>query len=1474
MLVNLLQPFPRADRTADIPLSFSQTRLWFLDRFSPGDPTYNTPILVDFRGPLNVETLRRALSDIVRRHEALRTTFPSRRGVPRQAVLPYEPQTLPLVDLMHLDPAGRDAQLDTLIAEDVRQPFNLEHGPIFRTLLVRLKPEHHVLIGGVHHIVFDGWSNGILFREITAVYAAFAAGSPSPIPELPVQFVDYVALQRERLKGGSLPSTLNYWKARLDGAPRLTLPTDFPRPKVRSLAGSREFLELPEELVSAVDALGRREGATLFVTLLTAYACLLQAFCRQDDLIIGTPIANRPRKELESVIGFFLNMLPLRLNLSGQPTFREALQRTKEVAFSAYAHQDLPFEKLVEELRPERSLDRSPVIETVFVLDNNPHSIGETIASGDLTLCRRVAEPGTAKFDLGLLIFRTDGGRRVALEFRRDLFERDTAVRLLRQYARLLRNLVVSPDATLATLLLDDTDVSPATHARHTIYPRTSTLFQQVEEHARRRPDAPALVSDDIALSYSEFNRRANQLARLLRNHGVTPGDRVGLCLERSVETIVTLLAIVKCGASYVPLDPAYPRARLALMTDRSSVATVVTTSALADITGISATRLIRLDLERDRLADYDDADLDVTVSAEDLAYVLFTSGSTGDPKMVGVPHRAITRLAYGMPDVPTGPGARVLHAAPLGFDASTFEIWSPLLRCGCVVISPYDLPTPDQLEQCVRGSRVTVLWLTSSLFNLVIDERPEALASVGFVLAGGEALSVEHVERALAALPDTTIVNGYGPTEATTFATYYPIPPEAPRRPTIPIGRPLDNTLVYILDEARQVVGPGFPGEIWIGGDALAVGYVDDPALTGERFVPDPFAGGLARMYRTGDRGRYLSDGTIEFLGRLDAQIKIRGFRIEPAEIESALIGHPGVDRAAVAVHDLPGLGQSLVGYVVPVAPDAPPTTSELRAFLRMRLPQHMVPTFFEVLATLPLSLNGKLDRRSLRPPTSTARPLSVSPDTVPLTSAERVVADVWRELLAMDSIGRDASFFELGGDSLRAAQVMSRLSEAAGASLAVRSIFEFPTVAGLAKILESHEQSLAHEARRSRAEAGAEPGQSVQAVAKPSDPGDGNAFASGELETVLADIWRSVLRTASSDIDADFFEIGGHSLLAVRLVWEVESRLGVALPPASLFQHGTIRKQAQLLREPGSELAWSPLVAIQPNGTKPPLFLVHGIGGEVLSYGPLATHLGQDQPLYGLRARANVESGTGSSVEAIAASYVAAVRRRWPGPYHIGGYSGGGLIAYEMAQQLRRAGQEVSLLLLDCSAPNSMPLTRPSLRDYLGLFVRAVHWFSDDDLLRAGSAVALGRLRSKLFGVVSAVARRMSPNNAPEPDIRHELGLWRYPDDSRGFLAQLNKALRAYRPAPYSGSMTVVRARSRRLWSLRKMPEDLGWSPLVGGRLRTELVPAAHDTLVTEPRVRQTAKAVRQHLESDGPCGEVVSFQPTGELATATED
>jgi thioesterase domain-containing protein/acyl carrier protein len=531
------------------------------------------------------------------------------------------------------------------------------------------------------------------------------------------------------------------------------------------------------------------------------------------------------------------------------------------------------------------------------------------------------------------------------------------------------------------------------------------------------------------------------------------------------------------------------------------------------------------------------------------------------------------------------------------------------------------------------------------------------------------------------------------------------------------------------------------------------------------------------------------------------------------------------------------------------------------------------MVPTFFEVLANLPLLLNGKLDRRSLRPPTSTA-PLSVSPDAVPLTSAECVVAKVWRELLGVDSIGRDTSFFELGGDSLRAAQVMSRLSEAAGASLAVRSIFEFPTVAGLAKILESHDQLLAPEARGSRAAAGAEPAQPVEAMAKQSDADSGKAFASGELETVLADIWRSVLGTATGDIDADFFEIGGHSLLAVRLVWEVESRLGVALPPASLFQHGTIRKQAQLLREPGSELSWSPLVAIQPNGAKPPLFLVHGIGGEVLSYGPLATHLGQDQPLYGLRARANVESGASPSVEEMAASYVAAVRRQCPGPYHIGGYSGGGLIAYEMAQQLRRAGQQVSLLLLDCSAPNSFPATRPSLRDCLGLFVRAVHWFSDDDLLRAGSAVALGRLRSKVFGVVSAVARRMSPRHAPEHDIRHELGLWRYPDDSREFLAQLNQALRAYRPAPYPGSLTVVRARSRRLWSLRGMPEDLGWRPRVGGRVTTELVPAAHDTLVTEPRVRRVAIAVRRHLQSDRSCGEAVDFQPTGELAAATRD
>jgi amino acid adenylation domain-containing protein len=1431
---------------AGAPLSFAQERLWFLDQLSPGSAAYNISLVVDLEGALDLDAFTRAVAAIVDRHEALRTIFPSERGVPFQTIEPPGGFALPLTDLSSRSADVAAAETDEIIAAEIRRPFDLAHGPIFRGRLLRLAPDRHVFIGAVHHIVYDAWSNGIVFRELKALYSAFAAGQPSPLEPLRARFTDFAAAQRERLQGEALAREMRFWTSHLGVPPRLDLPTDRRRPPVQSLAGGREHLVLPDSLIESAERFSRREGVTLFITLLSAYAVLLHRNAGQDVMVIGTPIANRAGRDMEQVVGFFLNMLPLRLDVTGDPSFRELVQRTRRLAFSAYAHQELPFEKLVHELRPERNPGRTPIIDTVFVLDNNPGAVGGTIVAGDLKLTRRVVDNGTAKFDLGLLLFRRDGGRRATLEYNRDLFDSRTAVRLLDQYRRILEAALHDPDACVSALpaAADDEVVRMlgGWNGGATSYPRNRSIPELVAEISAGQPDAVAVVDAAGELTYRELDRSAARVARRLIAAGVQPGDRVGLWPDRSAQTIVRLLGILKAGAAYVPLDPSFPRDRLAALVRRAEVRIVIATSMSPPNAPLDD--VVAVEIDRDRL---DEREILTAPPADALAYVLFTSGTTGEPKPVGVPHRAIVRLAYGMPEVPTGPGARVLHAAPLAFDASTFEIWAPLLRGGAVVVSPSDLLAPAELEQVLTTRGVTALWLTASLFNLIVDERPEALRGVRHVLTGGEALSVRHVERALAALPDTILINGYGPTEATTFATRHVIQQDDVRRPSIPIGRPLDNTRVYVLDAAMRLVPPGMAGELWIGGDAVAAGYLGDRALDAQRFRDDPFAGGTARMYRTGDRVRFLPDGELEFLGRLDDQLKIRGFRIEPGDVEAALMAHPGVSRAAVAAHEL-ATGRALVAYVVPAAGAEPPAPAELRAFLAARLPPPFVPHFYEVVPALPLADNGKIDRRALRPSTRENLPRGATPDTR-LTSAETVVAAVWRALLGPAAIDAGSNFFELGGDSLLAAQAAGRLSTLTGAPIGVRSLFEFPTLSAFAKVLEPHLSAVPGLAagddvrvrERVASDQNARAPERLPAVA---------AHAPGEIEAVVAEIWRGVLNVPRIDLDDNFFELGGHSLLAVRVVAEIEARFGVALPPASLFERGTLRAQCRLLRQPAAPVEWSSIVAMRPSGSKPPLFLTHAIGGEVLSYQPLVARLASDRPVYGLRVQTERGRPVHRSVEEMAASYVAAIRRiQACGPYYLGGYSGGGVIAFEMAQQLRSSGEEVaSLVMLDCPAPGGSRAAS-SVRDWLSVPVRAVQWMIDDDLVRDGWPAAWARARSKL----AEWARRWT-GGAQEVDIRYALGLWRYPPESRGYLEAMHAAIKRYRPAPYDGSVAVIRARSRKLLAVAPRAADLGWSRVVTGPVSVAVVPGAHDTIVREPRVRLVADMLTRLLDESG--------------------
>ncbi len=1046
-------PLAPVGRDTPPPLSFGQQRLWLLQELEPQSVLYNVAAALRLCGRLDVPVLEASLASLVKRHEALRTRFGRIEGRPVQVIDDGTAWRLAHEDLSALPEAEREGEARRRSSEEARRPFDLSGGPLFRAQLLRLDERDHVLALAMHHAVSDGWSVGVLVRELRELYAAFAEGRPSPLPELPVQYADFAAWQREWLRAEVLDEQLAYWKGRLGGAPPvLELPTDHPRPAVQRHRGARRERTLPAELRGALLHLSRREGATLFMVLLAALEALLWRYGGQTDLVVGSPIANRTRREVEGLVGFFVNTLALRTDVSGDPTFCELVRRVREVALGAYQHQDLPFEKLVEELRPERSLSHHPLFQVMFVLQNAPR---ETLQLPGLSLSpQRMEEATTAKFDLLLSVVEGAAGLGVGLGYDADLFEPSTIDRMLGHYEALLRAAVRDPGARLSELSLlaagERRRVLREWNATSVAFPERS-IGEVFEEAARARPEAVAVVHGSERLSYGELEARSNQLARYLRTRGVGVESRVGICLERSMELVVGLLGIVKAGGAYVPLDPEYPRDRLELLARDAGISVILTQERLRGRLSGCGAELVSLDEEWGRIGEEGTEAIRSEVGPEHLAYVTYTSGSTGVPKGVEVRHRGVLRLLFGADYAEFGPGEAFLQLAPVSFDASTLEIWGPLLHGGRCVLFPGRVPTPGQLGEVLRREGVTTLWLTASLYNAVVDEAPEVLEGLKQLLIGGEALSVPHVKKGLERLPGTRIINGYGPTEGTTFTCCYPIPREIGDVRSIPIGRPIGNTRVYVLDERMEPLPVGVAGELFIGGDGLARGYLRRPELTAETFVPDPFGPGPGgRLYRTGDRARYLEDGRVEYLGRLDDQVKVRGYRIEPGEIEAALLGQGQVRQCAVVVReDAPG-DKRLVGYVVWQEGEAG-RVAEVRGYLRTKLPEHMVPGALVALAELPLTPNGKVDRRAL--PAPEGRLERAAAYVAPASEWERAVAAVWREVLGTETVGLDDNFFELGGHSLLLVEVHRRLTTLfPEGALEVVELFEHPTVRSLA--------------------------------------------------------------------------------------------------------------------------------------------------------------------------------------------------------------------------------------------------------------------------------------------------------------------------------------------------------------------------------------------------------------------------------------
>lgn len=1348
-----------------IPLSFAQQRLWFLDQLENHGPAYNIPVAYRLAGPLNEAALRRSLSELLRRHTALRTTFTVLNGEPVQTVAPAGPVDLPLISLAHLPPASRAAEAAERCAAAAQRPFNLARDPLLRASLFQLTPTEHILLLVVHHIAADGWSVRLLLRELASLYAAFAAGQPSPLPEPLRQYPDFAAWQQQVLTPELLAGDLAYWRTQLADSPPLALPTDFPHPAAQTFAGDSHFDTIPPALTQSLKQLARHQNATPFMVLLAAFYALLYRLSGQTDLLIGTPIANRDRAELEQVVGFFANTLVLRTRLAGELPFRWLVGQVKETTLEALAHQQLPFERLVETLQPERSLSRNPLFQVMFSYWDDSTS---GLALPGLSVEEVPVRRGTAKFELHLAVVDTGDSLQLELEYNTDLFRPNSAARLLRHFQTLLAELLAHPDQPVAHLPL----LTPA--ERDTLLvdwnataapPPTATAIHQLfEAQAQRTPAAIAVESDSESLTYTELDRLANRLANHLLRLGLQPGEPVGLCLDSSPELAVALLAVLKAGGACLPLDPGYPPARLQFMLADAAPPLLLASpqfkSRFADFSG-------RLLTPADIPPATGSQPPPLRSGPAHPLYIMYTSGSTGQPKGVVLPQRALLNLLQWQQGQLNPAGRRTLQFTPLSFDVSFQEIFSTWQAGGTLVLLPAaERRNPEALLNVIARRRIERLFLPFVALQALAEAAaiaPELPLALTEVITAGEQLQITPaIVRLFGRLPGAALHNHYGPTE-THVVTAHTLtgPPELwPSLP--PIGRPIANTQIYVLDECGQPAPIGIPGELHIGGAGLAHGYHNRPELTAEKFIPNPFIkdeGGRQKdegerwkaeekradfspqpssfilhpspliLYKTGDLARFRADGTLEFLGRADRQLKIRGFRVEPGEVEATLRRHPAVKAAVVAAVESTAGERQLVAYIVPYR--AAPALSEIREFLAPLLPDYMLPAAVVTVEHFPLTPSGKLDVGALPRPQHQPGQSAATFDP-PQTAAEQTLAQIWANLLGLERVSRSDNFFELGG----------------------------------------------------------------------------------------------------------------HSLLAVRLFAAIEAHFGSKPPLAVLFEQPTLAGLASVIARKSASASWQPLVLIKPGDRRPPLFLVHGFGGGVVDYGRLAHLLTDARPVYGLVARGVDDPGPPhTGVEEMAAAYVQAIRGVQPGgPYFVGGYCFGGVVAYEVARQLHTQHEPVALLaILEGYAPLSM--TNNGWPAKLVNMARNLpYWLSD--YLRLGFRPMLRRAtrRARLTGK-NLLGRGQQLNLT---DVLDETG--HIPHHRRPLMETHLRAMLRYTPPPYPGRVTLFRVRGLSL--LNSHDPQLGWGRLAAGGVNTRLIGGSHGTILQEPHLRSLAAALDDSL------------------------
>jgi amino acid adenylation domain-containing protein len=1184
-------PMVQASQCRTAPLSFGQQRLWFLHQLDDA-PVYHVPLFWQLDGRLDHAALERSLHAIIRRHTVLRSTLHAQGGQLTQRVGDGEGWWLAVTDLTDLaDSAARATVARQQALEAARRPFDLARDAMVRAELWRTAPQAHFLLLTLHHIACDGWSLALLCQELAALYEAFLTGRTSPLPELRWQYLDYALWQQSPAQEAVYRHQLAYWVKQLADVPAaLELSSACVHPATPSQQGSTLRFALDVPLVLRLKHLGRQRQASLFMTLLAAFQLLLHRYTGQADIVVGCPATGRDRAAWAELIGFFVNTLALRANLAGNPTFTALLDRVRDTALQAFAHQDVPFERVVDAVRPERRARHQPLCQVMFALHEQPVGVpqltGAAVHPLDLDL-------GTAKFDLTLSLVSDAGRLAGALECRTACFDSAAMERLVAHFRQLLEEIADQPERPIGELCLltaaERQQLLIDWNDSTTAYPHAQGVHQLFEAAAAQFPDHCALAGQNGHWTYRELNGRANQLARHLCSLGVGPGERVGVALERSPELIVALLGILKAGAAYLPLDLASPVERLAFMLADSRPRLLLTDTRLMEKLPPVEIPVVALDRAASVIAAAATDNLALPHTPDALAYLMYTSGSTGRPKGVAVGHRAIARLVVGAVYVQLDASTRMLCSSPIAFDASTFEIWGPLLHGGCCVVFPDELPSPSALTAVLVDYDVNTLFLTTALFNTLVDLSPATIASVRQLLVGGEAQSVEHVRRFLRHGFSTRLTNVYGPTEATVFACFYPVPPDLDAVSSIPIGRPIQDTEAYVLDDYRQPVPVGVAGELYLGGPGLAQGYWERPALTAERFLPHPLGPNRGPVYRTGDRVRWRAEGQLEFLGRVDRQLKVRGLRIEPGEVEEALMRHPSVRLALVTAHEVAIHDRRLTAYLVPAG--QPPTRRALLAHLEQLLPAAWIPSAFMLLHALPLTSNGKVNHAALPVPPS-YQPTAAAPPPPPPSPLLAQLTEIFEIVLNVRPVRRHDNFFALGGHSLLAMRLLHEIEEHFGQGVALASLYEEPTVAGLARALLAGAQ---------------------------------HQFAS----------------------------------------------------LATTVRHGSLV----------------------------PLFFLHGdyAGGGFYAL-KMARSLDADRPVHLVHPHALAGQTTPPTIEAMAESYLPVLRRLHPsGPCVLAGHCNGGLVAFELARQMRNQGLDVSQVALIHvpsvrRRPRSGQLPRPS--------------------------------------------------------------------------------------------------------------------------------------------------------------------------------